>query len=126
VGGVRAAEAVRGVFFFSSRRRHTRFSRDWSSDVCSSDLSIGDRITYPFQPPLALRRRSRVRTLYPAGLLQQGRHAAVKVGNGSQPQPLLHGSAAAFELLRIRIDLEKAALGVEAWFLAEAQHRKSV
>src|SRR5690606_39447806 len=25
------------AFFFSSRRRHTRFSRDWSSDVCSSD-----------------------------------------------------------------------------------------
>src|SRR5690606_11736392 len=28
-------------FFFSSRRRHTRFSRDWSSDVCSSDLING-------------------------------------------------------------------------------------
>src|SRR5690606_39975150 len=27
-------------FFFSSRRRHTRFSRDWSSDVCSSDLFL--------------------------------------------------------------------------------------
>src|SRR5207302_4734190 len=27
-------------FFFSSRRRHTRFSRDWSSDVCSSDLHV--------------------------------------------------------------------------------------
>src|SRR5690606_6474492 len=27
------------LFFFSSRRRHTRFSRDWSSDVCSSDLA---------------------------------------------------------------------------------------
>src|SRR5260370_16057958 len=26
------------VFFFSSRRRHTRFKCDWSSDVCSSDL----------------------------------------------------------------------------------------
>src|SRR5690606_34672610 len=26
------------LFFFSRRRRHTRFSRDWSSDVCSSDL----------------------------------------------------------------------------------------
>src|SRR5207302_6593009 len=26
--------------FFSSRRRHTRFSRDWSSDVCSSDLAV--------------------------------------------------------------------------------------
>src|SRR5690606_14683480 len=28
------------LFFFSSRRRHTRFSRDWSSDVCSSDLLL--------------------------------------------------------------------------------------
>src|SRR5690625_3821098 len=26
------------MFFFSSRRRHTRWPRDWSSDVCSSDL----------------------------------------------------------------------------------------
>src|SRR6266550_6342302 len=30
-------------FFFSSRRRHTRCSRDWSSDVCSSDLVQGPR-----------------------------------------------------------------------------------
>src|SRR6266496_6283151 len=29
----------RSVFFFSSRRRHTRSLRDWSSDVCSSDLT---------------------------------------------------------------------------------------
>src|SRR3712207_9245222 len=29
------------MFFFSSRRRHTRYWRDWSSDVCSSDLSEG-------------------------------------------------------------------------------------
>src|SRR5256886_2826698 len=29
-------------FFFSSRRRHTRFDCDWSSDVCSSDLEIGE------------------------------------------------------------------------------------
>src|SRR5439155_13458879 len=28
------------LFFFSSRRRHTRWPRDWSSDVCSSDLHI--------------------------------------------------------------------------------------
>src|SRR5215203_6965119 len=27
-------------FFFSSRRRHTRYWRDWSSDVCSSDLDL--------------------------------------------------------------------------------------
>src|SRR5690606_40344233 len=30
------------LFFSSSRRRHTRFSRDWSSDVCSSDLNYVD------------------------------------------------------------------------------------
>src|SRR5437870_11024031 len=28
------------LFFFSSRRRHTRWPRDWSSDVCSSDLGV--------------------------------------------------------------------------------------
>src|SRR5690606_41153765 len=37
MASVGAASCSR-VFFFSSRRRHTRFSRDWSSDVCSSDL----------------------------------------------------------------------------------------
>src|SRR5206468_6800441 len=30
------------LFFFSSRRRHTRSDRDWSSDVCSSDLCLED------------------------------------------------------------------------------------
>src|SRR3712207_7017429 len=34
-------------FFFSSRRRHTRYWRDWSSDVCSSDLKVSSKgITY--------------------------------------------------------------------------------
>src|SRR5690606_40980015 len=37
-GATAAARLPVGRFFFSSRRRHTRFSRDWSSDVCSSDL----------------------------------------------------------------------------------------
>src|SRR2546430_7507889 len=31
---------LRVCFFFSSRRRHTRFDCDWSSDVCSSDLFV--------------------------------------------------------------------------------------
>src|SRR5690606_39317451 len=34
------------TLFFSSRRRHTRFSRDWSSDVCSSDLEKILEINY--------------------------------------------------------------------------------
>src|SRR6266700_6218845 len=33
------------LFFFSRRSRHTRFSRDWSSDVCSSDLGSTLRTT---------------------------------------------------------------------------------
>src|SRR5205809_6154134 len=37
--GGRDAELPRPLFFFSSRRRYTRCSRDWSSDVCSSDLT---------------------------------------------------------------------------------------
>src|SRR3712207_8216594 len=36
-------------FFFSSRRRHTRYWRDWSSDVCSSDLvDVHDDTTLDF------------------------------------------------------------------------------
>src|SRR3712207_7457252 len=33
------------LFFFSSRRRHTRYWRDWSSDVCSSDLTYLAEVT---------------------------------------------------------------------------------
>src|SRR5438105_7617834 len=43
-------------FFFSSRRRHTRSTRDWSSDVCSSDLGGGLRLRPPDAGPWPLRR----------------------------------------------------------------------
>src|SRR6266481_4914514 len=36
-----------GDFFFSSRRRHTRWNCDWSSDVCSSDLAVRFAATRP-------------------------------------------------------------------------------
>src|SRR6267154_4654836 len=41
------------VFFFSSRRRHTRWTGDWSSDVCSSDLAgrDGPSLDAPEQAP---------------------------------------------------------------------------
>src|SRR5260370_14099518 len=50
---VQAISDMSSIFFFSSRRRHTRFKCDWSSDVCSSDLEktgIGDsgRLSGPF------------------------------------------------------------------------------
>src|SRR5207302_4052009 len=52
-------------FFFSSRRRHRRFSRDWSSDVCSSDLqgpaldldSLREDLTGLTQTPAAPKRQ---------------------------------------------------------------------
>src|SRR5690554_6978666 len=37
---LRKLDGVSSPFFFSSRRRHTRCGRDWSSDVCSSDLQL--------------------------------------------------------------------------------------
>src|SRR5690606_40104101 len=49
------------VFFFSSRRRHTRFSRDWSSDVCSSDLVevTNALVAYKQNPHLDQRNRGK-------------------------------------------------------------------
>src|SRR5690625_7054304 len=43
--------------FFSSRRRHTRWPRDWSSDVCSSDLDVflAERIDQNFHQNVALK-----------------------------------------------------------------------
>src|SRR3712207_8747031 len=44
-----------GYVFFSSRRRHTRYWRDWSSDVCSSDLvqpDVADPLAVPGGLPL--------------------------------------------------------------------------
>src|SRR5439155_3889723 len=48
IGMIQSASDIRPYniaarrFFFSSRRRHTRWPRDWSSDVCSSDLLYRD------------------------------------------------------------------------------------
>src|SRR5260370_21707554 len=42
---VTSEHSIMNDFFFSSRRRHTRFKCDWSSDVCSSDLSTGIVVT---------------------------------------------------------------------------------
>src|SRR2546429_2748356 len=47
------------LFFFSSRRRHTRCSRDWSSDVCSSDLWFRYGTPVEFKRPDGTEGRSR-------------------------------------------------------------------
>src|SRR5690348_18472074 len=47
-------------FFFSSRRRHTRWTGDWSSDVCSSDLELHEAST-PRDASWSSRKRKRAR-----------------------------------------------------------------
>src|SRR6266498_4051751 len=49
VGEAEAPEEIE-VFFFSSRRRHTRCGRDWSSDVCSSDLPLIETLCAALAP----------------------------------------------------------------------------
>src|SRR3712207_9389412 len=48
-------------FFFSSRRRHTRYWRDWSSDVCSSDLTE-QQLTFDGSPSVTLQPGEEVRS----------------------------------------------------------------
>src|SRR5256886_13665948 len=64
------------IFFFSSRRRHTRFDCDWSSDVCSSDL------------PLTHFKKIRVLPVAIALLLVLGRAYAIDVS----PDPVIRWS----------------------------------
>src|SRR5256885_10737791 len=58
-------ESCSHVFFFSSRRRHTRLQGDWSSDVCSSDLSLARELQRPWLTEL----RGSSRYLWCTGLL---------------------------------------------------------
>src|SRR2546430_7282491 len=60
IGAVVKEGGSRVIFFFSSRRRHTRFDCDWSSDVCSSDLDTPGRW-------LASRLEDRLRAVYATG-----------------------------------------------------------
>src|SRR5699024_11502303 len=79
-------------FFFSSRRRHTRSKRDWSSDVCSSDLSL-------VKPTIVIF-KGRVLTLKVLGRAAQHPHSAAQGGayggaDAGASQHSTDGSAAA-------------------------------
>src|SRR5699024_5176840 len=78
-------------FFFSSRRRHTRSKRDWSSDVCSSDLAylgmvLGPMIGIQIADWYVLGRR---KTLSVAALYQPGRESAYWYVGGFNPAGIL-------------------------------------
>src|SRR2546429_1674478 len=72
-------------FFFSSRRRHTRCSRDWSSDVCSSDL------VFPHQYAVLILDEKIVRRIGLSAQFCKHRsdvHIDVRIGIEEFPKPL--------------------------------------
>src|SRR3989440_6153595 len=64
-------------FFFSSRRRHTRSDRDWSSDVCSSDLAFDD----PFSGELQAWAEERIEAAFSWCLVHRGDLVAFLAGH---------------------------------------------
>src|SRR5882762_2883461 len=97
-------------FFFSSRRRHTRFKCDWSSDVCSSDLeaavrALGDNFAKAFVEKNAELRASLFAEdgtfVTPVGDFLQGRAKMVK-DFGSEAQAVNGSTQAAFSNYRVR------------------------
>src|SRR2546430_5693337 len=106
------------LFFFSSRRRHTRFDCDWSSDVCSSDLgrAAGPALAAAAAAPLVLATAAEafaVATLFlhRAELVERTLHG-------------LHGPIALSPLERLHALVEvslivRVALAAEALHLAQ-------
>src|SRR5699024_11279008 len=109
------------LFFFSSRRRHTRSKRDWSSDVCSSDL-VYRLFTEPKNRPAGVQLLRRVRQAESfagsarfLGFPGLGRGGAIHIGGGSigvrEPVQLRQGGVGGDPLgMRLGIDGRRFAV----------------
>src|SRR5688572_33212016 len=75
------------LFFFSSRRRHTRFDCDWSSDVCSSDLAFMATSKMPVTAPI---------------IRNSGKEASQCVNEGISKTKRQYNTAAASVIRRLR------------------------
>src|SRR6266508_4473464 len=95
-------------FFFSSRRRHTRWPRDWSSDVCSSDL--GSLLRMLDTRRMQAEARGHMRDLK-IGI--QSMRQAVETLSGGQRQGVAVARSAAFARRVVIMDEPTAALGVK-------------
>src|SRR6266496_1843897 len=112
-------------FFFSSRRRHTRSLRDWSSDVCSSDLDAFAR--NPELPPDRLERRRVAVAVQAIAHLQNVALALGQLGHRPPQYVLLQADADLFlgRRLLAREEIAERALVRVADRPVEARHRPS-
>src|SRR5256885_11150205 len=90
---------VRCVFFFSSRRRHTRLQGDWSSDVCSPDLGVFNLVTGTGQVAEMLAAHPGVDIVAVAGPTSAGRRIAAICGETLKPVSLELGGESAAVML---------------------------
>src|SRR5690606_40396570 len=93
-------------FFFSSRRRHTRFSRDWSSDVCSSDLELNSDWTASQELADVLMRKYRLP-------FREGHHFASEVVSHARAQGIKPLDFPYAEAQRIYARSEERRVGEE-------------
>src|SRR3712207_5425962 len=99
-------------FFFSSRRRHTRYWRDWSSDVCSSDLNDGTRVDGVLSPYDGLS-RGIITALQNAGY-------GPTIEGGAKPMPIVTGQDAEIASVKlINDDVQYSTIFKDTRLLAE-------
>src|SRR5260370_17709055 len=79
-------QSIFAFFFFSSRRRHTRFKCDWSSDVCSSDLVATPRLLPNLKSGLQLKPNSSSKGYLPSFVATAQISARVSKCAGTQPR----------------------------------------
>src|SRR5690348_18115198 len=96
------------LFFFSSRRRHTRWTGDWSSDVCSSDLP---------------RRRDPNRACYPWVALAPRESSAARLASAAVVEEVERGTSDAVTRPRKkRLRSEERRVGKECRSRGSADH----
>src|SRR2546426_12134755 len=116
-------------FFFSSRRRHTRLQGDWSSDVCSSDLSVLQLIAeYRFRgvliadiDPLKRHERPRIAELEPAyyDLTEADMDTVFNTGSFVGPE-----QASLREIIKALQETYCGTLGVEYMYLSSRAEKR--
>src|SRR3712207_5984663 len=105
-----------GVFFFSSRRRHTRYWRDWSSDVCSSDLEGDELARRLVDLDKACPVGAQLLHQHPAGRpldLDRARERAQRVGDADPKRVELCGAQARPRELELATDARDHLAGRE-------------